>query len=225
MRPKSLQLVLLIVSLVANVALLAYVLRSHLRGRPAAAGELASPTSWGHSRLAQTFGALPAQHRTVFLGDSLIAEGPFSELFPGVLNRGVKGDATDQVLARLKEVTQRAPPQVWLLIGVNDLMRGRSEQQVVAGIEAIVRAIKEAQPECVVFVQGLLPVHEHPSLQTRIDSVNERLVAQAPSWDAEYVSVAQAVTMPGAHQADGLHLAPETYVRWAELIRAQVKTD
>jgi len=223
MKPKSLQLVLLIVSLMANAGLLAYVLRSHLRARAAVAGDAGQTTAWRHTRVAQSFGVLPAQQRTVFLGDSLTAEGPFSELFPGALNRGVKGEATDQVLARLQEVIDRAPPQVWLLVGVNDLMRGRSEQQVLAGIKAIVRDIKGARPKCEVFVQGLLPVNARPALQAQIDAVNARLEAEAPSWGARYVSLAAAFTESGAHRADGLHLAPQTYVRWAEVIRGQVR--
>ncbi len=225
MRPKSLQLVLLIASLIANVGLLAYVLRSHFTAGAAPGGELGQPSAWQHTRVAQSFAVLPAQHRTVFLGDSLIAEGPFSELFPGALNRGVKGEASDQVLARLQEVIDRAPPQVWLLVGVNDLMRGRTKQQVLAGIEAIVRGLKAARPECEVYVQGLLPVRGRPALQEQIDRVNAELEAQAQGWGASFVSLQAAFRAAHMHRADGLHLVPEAYVRWAELIRDRVKTD
>ena len=89
-----------------------------------------------HARQISAFEALPiAPDDVVFLGDSITEAGPWEELFPGirVRNRGIGGDTTGGVLRRLEQVTSGGPAKVFLLIGTNDLGRGASEAEIVAG--------------------------------------------------------------------------------------------
>ena len=65
--------------------------------------------------------------RVVLLGDSITEGGVWNELLPElpVLNRGVGGETSAQVLARL-DLVLNAPSAVVLLIGTNDLSSGVS---------------------------------------------------------------------------------------------------
>ena len=59
------------------------------------------------------------QGDVVFLGDSITRGGSWYELHPDspIRNRGIGGDTTSGVLARLHQVTSGKPSQVLLLIG------------------------------------------------------------------------------------------------------------
>ena len=60
----------------------------------------------------------------IFLGDSMTEYGEWVEFFgnPNIKNRGIAGDMTDGILDRLDEVTASSPSQLFLMIGVNDLL-------------------------------------------------------------------------------------------------------
>ena len=69
---------------------------------------------------------------TLFLGDSLTEYGNWRELFPGldIKNRGIAGDTTDGVLHRLDGITALSPDKIFLMIGINDLLMGRSVKRI-----------------------------------------------------------------------------------------------
>ena len=73
-------------------------------------------------------------NKIVFLGNS-ITQGLLRHtdklLGNNIVNRGISGDHTDGVLARLEEIIHYKPKAVFLLIGVNDLFednRSRPER-------------------------------------------------------------------------------------------------
>ena len=69
----------------------------------------------------------------IFLGNSINDGSEWYELFNDIRikNRGISGDMTPGILHRLKEVTNRKPAKVFLMIGINDLGRGVSPDSVV----------------------------------------------------------------------------------------------
>ena len=73
----------------------------------------------------------------VFLGDSLTDEARWEELFAGlaVRNRGVPGDTTADVLARLEPIARAEPAQVFLMIGTNDLGFGANRGLGWSGLD------------------------------------------------------------------------------------------
>src|SRR5699024_5277033 len=60
----------------------------------------------------------------VFIGDSITDHGEFQEYFPNetVLNRGISADNSKGVLNRIDEVVTREPDEVYIMIGVNDIL-------------------------------------------------------------------------------------------------------
>src|SRR5699024_8845969 len=71
-----------------------------------------------HQRATQ-FEDLPkTEDQIVFLGNSITDGGNWSELFQDdkIINRGINADITTGVLNRLKEVVNRKPKKVFLLI-------------------------------------------------------------------------------------------------------------
>src|SRR5690554_4509364 len=61
------------------------------------------------------------ENKVVFLGNSITAQGEWSELFGrgDIANRGIPGDVIDGINERLKGVLEENPAQVFIMIGIN----------------------------------------------------------------------------------------------------------
>lgn len=167
----------------------------------------------------------------VFLGNSITDGAEWSELFndPNVQNRGISGDITDGVLYRLKEVTDRKPAKVFLLIGVNDLAEGKSAKDVVDNILRIATEIKR-NSAAVLFVQSILPVNdkpgtfeEHVNKGPEIIYINTRLRDSAKKYGYTYIDLYSSFAdssgkMDLRFSNDGLHLMGAGYLLWQQLI-------
>lgn len=78
---------------------------------------------------ATLFETLPtSKSDIIFLGNSITNGGEWAELLgnPHAKNRGISGDTTQGVLDRLSTITKGKPSKIFLLIGTNDLSRGRA---------------------------------------------------------------------------------------------------
>jgi len=66
------------------------------------------------------------QGDVVFLADSITQTGKWEDFFPDspTRNRGIAGDTTRRVLARVPEVARGHPAKVFVLIGTNDVSTG-----------------------------------------------------------------------------------------------------
>ena len=114
----------------------------------------------------------------VFLGNSITqGGGDWSERldYPNISNRGIGGDVTDGVLARLEEITFFKPRAVFLLIGINDLWNVNpempSEDYIGKNIVRIAKIIKEKSNETKVFIQTVLPIEKKIFVE-KINNIN-----------------------------------------------------
>lgn len=163
----------------------------------------------------------------VLLGDSLTDWGEWHELLQrAVINRGIAGDTTEDVRARLGPVLAATPKTIALMVGVNDLLRGGTVDGTAGGVLAIVKEIRAKAPGTRLLVQSILPIRVPGDVEVNawIDRVNARLAAGAAAGGYEYLDVSRAVRGPdGAldqrFTTDGLHLSGEGYQAWANVLR------
>ena len=182
-----------------------------------------------YDRRVSQFGQLPVRAGdTVFLGDSLTDFGPWQDLFPQTRtkNRGVVGDDTAGVLARLHEVTAGKPGQVFLLIGTNDLSFGVDEDEIVANVEDIISTIDTESPDTEIFVQSVLPRAQ--SYRERVESLN-RSLRSAVSEKATWIELhAHFLDDDGSiideYSNDELHLFGKAYLVWQDILDPYVNT-
>jgi lysophospholipase L1-like esterase len=165
----------------------------------------------------------------VFLGDSITEGGPWEELFPDlrVRNRGVAGDTSESVLRRLEQVTRAQPAKVFLLIGTNDLKRGKSEDEIVANIIEILERLKQETPDSEVYLQSVLP--RAAGYRERIEALNARLAEVALEHGTEWIDLYPHFLdlETGAIRAelsnDELHLLGPGYALWRDQIELAVR--
>lgn len=178
------------------------------------------------------------KNEIIFLGNSITDGGKWETLFPQVnaVNRGISGDVTDGILARLEEVTASQPKKVFLLIGTNDLARGKSVDQVAGNIEKIIEKILRQSPKTIVYLQSVLPVNPnvgekfggHKSNGGKILRLNERLREIAVEKKINYINIHKPFSDKNGHLKkkythDGLHLTKKGYEKWRQVIKKSVR--
>ena len=81
-----------------------------------------------------------------------------------IKNRGIGGDVTYSVLARLDEIIYFKPRAVFLLIGINDLWNNTptipKPAYIGTNIIKIADIIKRRSSDTKVYIQTVLPIHK-----------------------------------------------------------------
>lgn len=95
----------------------------------------------------------------ILLGDSLSLWFPANLLPPDRvwLNQGISGETSYGVLRRIKLLDKTTPQTIFLMIGINDLIRGVSDETVLANQRQIVRYLKQVHPTTRIVMQSILP--------------------------------------------------------------------
>lgn len=140
-----------------------------------------------------------------------------------VLNRGVNGERSDQILRRFnQDVSAFKPDTVIVLAGVNDLYQGYSPESVKKNLILIYeRALKE---KIRVLACTVLPFdHARPEVLSRIQEVNRWIESYAQEKGLDFCDTYRAVEDPARlgklfGSPDGLHPNVATYRKMGEAI-------
>jgi len=177
-----------------------------------AAGQNDFRTPHFENRLSQFWTTLGTAD-IVMLGDSITEFGEWHELLPGfsVINRGISGDTSYGVLARLDEIIQRKPKVVVLMVGVNDLAHGFPVQDVAHKISLIVSRVAAH------FIVADVICTADQSANEKIQELNSMLhdVKTADHFDLNRVLCPQHV-LTSKYSADGVHLNGAAFAIWRD---------
>jgi len=172
--------------------------------------------------------------RIIMVGNSITEGGNWKVLLRDttVINRGISGDVTFGVLNRLKEITDRKPSKLFLLIGVNDLSRNTPDEVIIENIFKIVGKIKSASPKTAIYVQSILPTNEsfknlHKSFREKgehITIINNQLKNYTEMLKYTYINLYSNFLdadgrMDSKFTYDGLHLSAAGYDHWIEILK------
>ena len=152
--------------------------------------------------------------------------GSNAEEFPDLptVNRGIGGETTTDLLERLDDAVVE-PRAVSLLIGTNDLhgpRSGRDLHSIAERARHIVARIRHRAPEAPLLVNSVLP--RTALFAPRIRQLNEDYRRIAADHDATYVDLWPAFAdaadnLRRRYTRDNLHLTPEGYRVWADVLR------
>lgn len=188
---------------------------------------------------ATLFEVLPtSKSDIIFLGNSITNGGEWAELLrnPHAKNRGISGDTTQGVLDRLSTITKDKPSKIFLLIGTNDLSRGKSVDEVAKNVEKIVERVKRESPKTKLYVQSVFPVNPkfnkflgHMNRQKDIAALNAKIKAIAARHGVTYIDVYKSLVTPSTdvmnpeYTNDGLHLLGKGYLKWVDVLKPYLK--
>jgi lysophospholipase L1-like esterase len=146
-----------------------------------------------------------------------------------VLNQGVNGERSDQILARFdRDVLDERPKVVVIIAGVNDVYQGRPAAHVVEQLTTMYgRATAAGIP---VVAGSIVPYNTAtPDQNARMREINDWIRATAAADPAiEFVDTRAAVAAPDDpdrlfESPDGLHPSPAGYRRMADAIRPVIE--
>ena len=164
----------------------------------------------------------------MMLGDSITAGFDVAKYFPGIeiVNKGISGDNTDLILARLtRDVVDVRPDHLFILIGTNDMACLFTNEKTIANYEMILKILREKLPSTELTVQSILPTR---GLENRpipgICLLNNMIEAAAKKYNAVYLDLTPIFSgadgcIPEALSEDGLHLTEDGYALWAAHLR------
>ena len=166
----------------------------------------------------------------VFFGDSLVYNGNFSTLFHGkkVCNLGLRGDTLEGLKARIEQIRVLEPQQVFFMGGINDLADS-TEVLFHDRYEAVLDSLLQLVPASKIVIQSLLPVNTMSfgsisCTNSMIERANTIIEVLARTKGCKYINLFRIYEsngqLPAYDTVDGIHLKPESMIRWYQAIES-----
>jgi lysophospholipase L1-like esterase len=173
--------------------------------------------------------------KIIFLGNSITEMGKWKEATGDttVINRGIGGDITYGILKRLKDITDRKPSKVFILVGINDIGKDIPDAVIADNYLKIVNEIHSKCPDTKIYAQSVLPVNstiahfpQHYDKEEHVLAVNKLLKANAAIGHYTFVDIFQLFVDPDGrlkseYTYEGLHLKPPAYDIWVAYLKKQ----
>ncbi|MRG46098.1 GDSL family lipase [Chitinophaga sp. SYP-B3965] len=169
----------------------------------------------------------------LFLGNSITERGEWAELLPGrkIANRGIGGDNTFGVLARLDGVIKQQPGRIFLLIGINDIGRSAPTEVILSNYRQIVAKLTAGLPRTKLIIQSVLPMNDGKlaydylkGKAAKVKALNEGIVLIAKEFKLTYLNLHELFAdekgeLKAEYTKDGIHLEPAAYVDWVNWLK------
>ena len=155
-------------------------------------------------------------------------EDSWKKLFKGktVHNLGFGYDRIENALWRIYhgELDGYQAKKVILLMGTNNLSKN-TDNEIIDGINELVRAVSHRQPKAQIYVAGILP---RKGMEKRIAQLNDILRQQLQMGKATYIDLSLGLIQPEGNIipslfSDGLHPNKEGYQRIAKTLGTAIK--
>lgn len=163
------------------------------------------------------FKGLKKTRNIVFLGDSRIEFGNWSELFDrcDISNRGIGWDTTTGILRRLPATIPSHVELCVIQAGINDLLQGCSPDFVDSKFSEILHDIITRTKSKVVVTSVILLGRDRAALNVKIGACNQRLATRCTELGAVFVDINSLLCpdgfLSGSYSHDGIHLNWEGY--------------
>ena len=159
----------------------------------------------------------------VMFGDSITEAAPWHEMFSDIkiVNRGIGGDITRGMLARVDTVLLAKPEKVFVMAGINDINLGYELGEILQRYQSILEVFRTNNIE--VFVQSTLYVGERLKSQNKkVQCFNQSLRELCNQRDITFIDLAAVLCpegiLPATYSYDDLHLNGAAYEQWRRLI-------
>ncbi|MBN3908162.1 MAG: G-D-S-L family lipolytic protein [Nostoc sp. NMS1] len=176
-------------------------------------------------------------HLTILAGDSLSLWFP-PELLPEGktwLNQGISGETSNGLLNRLEIFNRTQPEVIFVMIGINDLIRGMSDGVILDNQRQIISYLQKTHPTAQIVVQSILPHGAEDATwkgrdkllavtNNRIRELNQQLQSISTKKGVKYLDLYPLFTNKQGNlrrefTTDGLHLSPEGYIVWRSALQ------
>jgi lysophospholipase L1-like esterase len=173
------------------------------------------------------------EHLAILAGDSISLWFPQALLLNDRtwLNQSISGETSMGLLRRLSAFDRTDPDTIFIMIGINDLLRGFDQEAIVTNQQEIVRTLKAAHPRAQIVLQSVLPHASEAATwegrdrllklpNTRIQDLNRELEAVAQDEEVYFLDLYSLFADEQGNlrmelSTDGLHLNEQGYQTWS----------
>lgn len=174
------------------------------------------------------FSQLPIQQDDiVFLGDSLTDNAEWAELFPHcrVVNRGIQGNTSADIYQRIEPIVQSRAKKVFLMVGINDLLRGGKHENVAQNIKRTIEQLSKHHSH--VYLQSVLYTQQNRKINQQVTQLNLALEQLARTYQNTHfinlnMFLAEQDHLKKIYTNDGLHLNGRGYMQWKIAIQPYI---
>lgn len=174
---------------------------------------------------------------TILLGDSISQWFPPNLLLGDRtwLNQGLSGETSAGLLRRLSLLDKTKPQTILVMIGINDLLRGISDEEILNNYQEIIHYLRTTHPSTQIVVQSILPHGDVKASwegrdrlllvpNSRIRALNQRIAELSIANGAFFFDLYPLFADPQGNlrldlSTDGLHLNPNGYLVWQTGLR------
>jgi len=173
--------------------------------------------------------------KTVFFGDSLTAGFIQLDSISSVVNLGISGNKTIDLIGRIYEVIDNQPDQVFLLIGTNDYLVTEGYWQIKLTIDftvlyhALVTLLKDNLPDATIYAVSIPPVqlretYDSVKANMDIDQLNLYIKEETELFQTVFLDLNSALKnkdnmIDKDYTTDGVHFTPLGYQVYFDLVR------
>jgi beta-glucosidase len=172
----------------------------------------------------------------ILIGDSITQgwEGPGKDTWQkyyekrNAVNLGISGDRTQHVLWRLANgnIDGISPKLAVIMIGTNN--SNDTAEEIAAGIEAIVKKLRDKLPQTKILLLSVFPREEKPGeMRAKLTKVNEMIAKLADGKMIHFLDIGPRFlekdgSLPKDIMPDALHPNSKGYEIWADAIEPKV---
>ena len=186
---------------------------------------------------AKTIAQQKPDNLNLLLGDSIMLWFPPYLLPPDAvwLNQGISGDTSRGLLKRLNILDETKPRKIFIMIGINDLLKGIKDDNILANHLLIIRYLRKVHPSSDIIIQSILPHGANKATwegkaklldipNERIKKINQRLKEIAESEGVIFLDLYPLFADENGNlrmefSTDGLHLASSGYQVWRSTLQ------
>ena len=174
----------------------------------------------------------------VFFGDSITDYYDLNKYYDNyVINSGISGNQTPDLLNRMDDVYKYNPSKVFLLIGINDLHANRSVDEIADNIENIILEIKENRKYTQIYVESVYPINReimtNPSVYVGnatnedVKLLNKKIKNICNQLDVTYIDLYNKLidengNLKQSYTKEGLHISDEGYIEITNILKQYI---
>lgn len=197
--------------------------------------------TFDHNKEKKVFITKKLDNNYLFLGDSITEQYALSDYYKNmpVVNSGVGGDITEDIL---DDMTNRVyiynPSKVFILIGVNDIGRSKTDDQIISNMEKIIKNIKKNRPSCEIYIESIYPVNKDDNEKIdenmvgirsndRIKKINDKLKMLTSKLNVTYIDLYNDLidengNLKLEYTKEGLHISDEGYKKITNILKKYI---
>lgn len=191
--------------------------------------------NWYYQQRVEYFEKTPIpKNAIVFLGNSITERAEWQEILADckypVINRGIGGDNSFGILARMDEIVAAKPKAVYLMDGINDQFRKLPHDVSIYNYRRIIRKLKQGSPKTKIYIESALPINEEMTKEAYtkgrnvlVPELNRKIKALAEEEGVTYIDICplfqdeNGVLKP-EFTMDGVHLKASAYIDWVKFL-------